>query len=384
VDVTTLTGKVMCGYQGWFNCEGDGAQHGWAHWGKSHGIPSPGKVKVDLWPDVSELGADEKFNTNFHHADGSTAQVFSSFNKTTALRHFTWMRDYGIDGVFVQRFVSNIHLPEVVRHNNTLLAHCREGANRNGRAWALMYDLSGLGAGRIDDVIEDWRALRNQMKIGEDKAYLHHRDKPLVAVWGVGFKKRAYTLDDCRRLIEALKNDGCSVMLGIPAYWREQKKDAITDLVLHDIIGLADVISPWNVGRYHSPEEVNSHVKNITTPDIAWCAGKRIDYLPVVFPGFSWHNMKPEAKTNEIPRLRGDFFWTQFREMKQAGATMLYVAMFDEVDEGTAIFKCTNDVPIGSPFVSYEGLPSDYYLRLTGAGARLLRGELPPDAPKPK
>ncbi|MEI9897852.1 MAG: hypothetical protein WDN28_29340 [Chthoniobacter sp.] len=29
VDTGTLTGKVMCGYQGWFNCEGDGANRGW-------------------------------------------------------------------------------------------------------------------------------------------------------------------------------------------------------------------------------------------------------------------------------------------------------------------------------------------------------------------
>src|SRR3954464_650030 len=32
VDTSTLTGKVMCGYQGWFNCDGDGAGRGWAHW----------------------------------------------------------------------------------------------------------------------------------------------------------------------------------------------------------------------------------------------------------------------------------------------------------------------------------------------------------------
>jgi hypothetical protein len=52
--------------------------------------------------------------------------------------------------------------------------------------------------------------------------------------------------------------------------------------------------------------------------------------------------------------------------------------MFDEVDEGTAIFKCTNDVPAGdTKFVTYEGLPSDFYLRLTGAGAKMLRGEIP-------
>ena len=58
---------------------------------------------------------------------------------------------------------------------------------------------------------------------------------------------------------------------------------------------------------------------------------------------------------------------------------MVYQAMFDEVDEGTAIFKCTNDPPVGaSTFLNYEGLPSDHYLRVVGAATRLLRGDLPP------
>jgi len=53
------------------------------------------------------------------------------------------------------------------------------------------------------------------------------------------------------------------------------------------------------------------------------------------------------------------------------------VAMFDEVDEATAIFKCTSDVPVAPPnkFITYEGLPADHYLKLTALGARLLRGE---------
>lgn len=51
--------------------------------------------------------------------------------------------------------------------------------------------------------------------------------------------------------------------------------------------------------------------------------------------------------------------------------------MFDEVDEGTAIFKVTNTPPVPDRFATYEGLPSDHDLRLTGEGGKLLRGERP-------
>ena len=96
-----------------------------------------------------------------------------------------------------------------------------------------------------------------------------------------------------------------------------------------------------------------------------------------MFPGFSWHNMNPESPLNQIPRLGGQFLWSQFTAAKKAGAKMLYVAMFDEMDEATAIFKCTNDPPVGeSPFLTYEELPSDHYLWLTGEGGKLLRGEV--------
>ena len=51
--------------------------------------------------------------------------------------------------------------------------------------------------------------------------------------------------------------------------------------------------------------------------------------------------------------------------------------------EGTAIFKCTNDVPVGEPakFLTLEGLPSDHYLRLVGKGARMIRREIPASEP---
>jgi len=373
----------MCGYQGWFNAEGDGAERGWVHWTKKRGQLADGNAKIDLWPDVSELGADERFATGFQRTDGKPAEVFSSYKSATVLRHFQWMREYGIDGAFVQRFVGGLRDPRVLRHNNVVLDHCREGAHRNGRAYAVMYDLSGLGAGRIEEVMEDWCALRTRMHLGEDAAYLKHRGKPVVVVWGIGFNDgRAYTLDECRRLVEFLKSDpqagGCTVMLGVPTYWRELKADTVHDPALRDVIKAADIVSPWTVGRYRNPADARRYAEKTMQADFAWCREQKLDYLPVVFPGFSWHNMYG-APLDMIPRLRGQFLWSQFTAAKRAGATMIYVAMFDEVDEGTAIFKCTNDVPVGdkSKFVTYEGLPSDSYLKLTGQGARLLRGEIP-------
>lgn len=382
VDASTLTGRVMCGYQGWFNAEGDGANRGYHHWAKGSARPAPGNPTVEMWPDLSGFAAEERFPTDLKHADGRTAEVFSSARKPTVLRHFEWMREYGIDGVFVQRFAGPLRDSRHLRANNVVLDHCREGANRSGRAYAVMYDLSGLGPGRVAGVAADWHELRTKMRITEDAAYLRHRGKPLVAIWGVGFNDdRRYTVAECRELVELLKKDGCSVMLGVPTGWRELHRDAVKDPALHDVLKLADVVSPWTVGRYRTPAEAARHGAKVVEPDIAWCRENGPDYMPVAFPGFSWANLKRDA-SNAIPRLKGEFLWSQFVAAKKAGATSLYVAMFDEVDEGTAIFKCTNDVPVSpqDQFATYEGLPSDFYLKLTGRGARLLRGEIPIDS----
>ena len=270
VDTSTLAGKVMCGYQGWFACEGDGAEIGFQHWTKRGGSLGPGNAKVDLWPDVSELVADERFATGFQLADGKPAEVFSSYKQATVLRHFRWMREYGIDGAFVQRFIGSLRGANSLRHNNVVLANCREGANRNGRAYAVMYDLSGLGAGRMREVMDDWTALRTQMRIADDPAYLRHRGKPLVAVWGIGFNDgRKYTVAECRELVEFLKKDGCSVMLGVPTGWRALDRDSVRDPGLHEVIKLADVVSPWTVGRYRTPAEAARHGEKMLAPDLA-------------------------------------------------------------------------------------------------------------------
>lgn len=58
---------------------------------------------------------------------------------------------------------------------------------------------------------------------------------------------------------------------------------------------------------------------------------------------------------------------------------MLYVAMFDEIDEGTALIKISNHPPESEDyhFVDNDGMPSDHYLWLTGKAGQVLRKEIP-------
>ena len=382
VDPGTLKGKVMTGYQGWFNCEGDGANLTWTHWAKDLGKPfQPGNIAVDQWPDVSEFDDDELYTTAFRYKDGTPARTFSSHNRKTVLRHFKWMRDYGIDGAFVQRFANGLKDKTLRYHKDKVLSSAREGANRYGRTYTIMYDLTGIPDDYIIKVFDDWRMLRDKMHITEDPAFQHHNGKPVVGIWGVGFNgkiKRRPGFKECTELLKKFNADGCSVMLGTATGWRAQDNDATQSPELHKVLLMADVISPWSVGRFGTVSGAKKHAEKYWNKDVVWAKEHGIDYMPVVFPGFSWHNLTGK-KLASIPRRDGQFMWSQIVANKKAGAEMIYIAMFDEVDEATAIFKCTNNPPTsdGVKFLTMNGLPSDFYLRLTGEAGKLLRGEIP-------
>jgi hypothetical protein len=146
-----------------------------------------------------------------------------------------------------------------------------------------------------------------------------------------------------------------------------------------------DVISPWAVGRYRDNSGADNFRNNKIEPDLATATSKNIDYMPVIFPGFSWYNLKIEEgrPLNQIKRNGGTFYWRQMFNAIDAGCNMVYIAMYDEVDEGTAIYKTAENVsqiPTKGKFVTldidgYE-LPSDWYLRLTGEGTKMLRQEI--------
>ena len=386
----TYDGRVMAGYQGWFHNRSGGVMY-----------PNEESVRIDMWPDVSEY--EKTYPTGLKLANGETARFFCSDDESTVETHFRWMEEYGLDGVFLQRFFGNAtrRSKEGREASATVIRHALKAAQKHSRAVAIMYDLSGLRPGRDDclKLVADWKFLVDEVKAtsyGARNMYLHHRGKPLVVIWGVGFPDRPYSIRDIKlaEFMDFLKNDpeygGCSVMLGVPTHWRALEHDCVKDAYLHELVRKADLVMPWMVGRF-TPLLYNdmNRYRGIVSADLAWCKAAGVDYVPLVYPGFSWYNLSRKEKGLKpmpvecIPRQGGTFYWDQIQAAVAAGANRLYVAMFDEVNEGTAIFKVSDNPPVGTTvkFARMDGCPSDHYLFLTGEGAKLLRGERAPTQP---
>lgn len=379
---TSYKGLVMAGYQGWFTAEGDGAGRGWHHYEKN-GKFEPGMNTIDFWPDVSEYT--KTYKTAFKFADGKDAYVYSPYDAESVDLHFKWMKEYGLDGVFMQRFVSEIKSANGKQHFNKVLDNALKAANKYQRAICVMYDLSGCSPTDLQILINDWNELQATFSLfdnAKNPTYLRHNKKPLLVIWGVGFSDgRKYSIADVQSMVNTLKGPEkkVSIMLGVPYYWRTMQKDTENNALLHEVIKSADIIMPWAVGRYNSGSYMATASATLSG-DISWCKTNKIHYVPLVFPGFSWGNLKNDFNIyNQIPRNKGEFFWQQVAGAKMAGAESLYLAMFDEIDEGTALFKCQKEgfLPLNGAgkFVGIEPeLDTDYYLWLAGKATEWIHG----------
>lgn len=125
--------------------------------------PDENSVRIDMWPDVSEY--EKTYPTGQKLADGSTARFFSSTDESTVDLHFKWMQEYGLDGVFMQRFFGAAR-PEA-RKRSFVLQHAMKAASKYRRAIGVMYDLSGLGAKGEDCsmLIDDWKYLVDSLRV---------------------------------------------------------------------------------------------------------------------------------------------------------------------------------------------------------------------------
>ena len=236
VDPSTLEGKVLFGYQGWFDCASEQVPGStWSHW--SRGVPKAETLAIDMYPDLSEFDRDELCAVPGMTIGGKPAYLFTSRNAKTVLRHFRWMKDYGLDGVLVQRFISGAGRNRA--SGDVVLKNIMAAAAATGRTFAIEYDISGGKEESFFQLLrDDWAYLVDDLKVTSHPNYLRHKSKPVLSVWGMGLgtvdKHPPEKPEVAKQVIEWFQNGAApkyrvAYMGGTPARWRTLKADAAKD-----------------------------------------------------------------------------------------------------------------------------------------------------------
>jgi hypothetical protein len=376
-----IIGKIITGYQGWFVCSGDTSPlDGWVHWAQGSTAPRPGYAGFDLYPDMREYTT--TYNTGFaNFGNGQAATLFSSYDAQVVNKHFEWMETYGIDVAALQRFGHSLSSSKHKGHKDGIATRVKNAAEAYNRKFYIMYDISSWD-GFQSEIKTDWiNTITGSLDLLSSPAYAKENGMPVVCVWGIGSSGRPGNQNSWTDVITWLKDQGCYVIVGAEKNWRERPDVRMA-------CENADMISPWHVGTF-SLTGVDTWGDKIAA-DMIHCKNLGIDYMPVLWPGFSWANWKEgyENKQNHHPRMHGDFMWHQFyvvkRKFNWAEMTATaYIAMFDEYDESTAIAKAAEDesmIPGDQWFLTLDAdgvrCSSDFYLRLTGDGAKMLKDQI--------
>jgi F5/8 type C domain len=368
--VGDVVGKITVGYQGWFACAGDGAPiNGWWHWSQDWSRPpSPSNNgTLRAWPDMREYA--RGYQTAYPNLNnGQPATLFSSYDQQTVDTHFGWMRDNGCDTAALQRFNPTGGEGPT---RDAMAAKVRSAAEGTSRKFYIMYDVSGW-TNMQSEIKTDWT---NKMKAHTaSSAYAKQNGKPVVCVWGFGFNddNHPFSAAACLDVVNWFKAQGCYVIGGVPREWRTGTGGSRSGYA--DVYHALNMISPWMVGAIGDAAGSDAIYRDVNVPDQADCDAHGIDYQPCVLPG----------DVSARQRAHGDFMWRQFYNMVRVGAQGIYVSMFDEYNEGNQIAKTAENasmVPSGSGLLALDedGTPcsSDYYLRLTADGGRMLKGQLP-------
>jgi len=396
-----FTGKSVAGYQVWFKT--GNATSGWTHW-SGNTPPAPNKTHFEIYPDITEyLDTDLAQTALANFGNGNPAKLFNSTNKTVIDTHFKWMKDYGVDGAAIQRFIGNIG-GAIVNSPNSAPKKIKEAAEANGRIFYICYDTSssGMEATWADVIKFDWvYNVEQNNNLTASPAYAKVGNKPVVQLWGPGFAggKNPGTASETIALIQFLQSRGCYVIGGTPRSWREGNRDskglAQSSTLPGDkenflpVYNSYNMISPWMPGRIRNNADSDSMLTSTMIPDKNFCDTNNIGYMPVLFPGFAWSQWN-DGDVNWAPRNAGDFMWRQAYNIKSLGISNMYFAMFDEYDEGTAIMKNATDwstIPTDQYFLtsSADGTwcSSDFQLRVAGASVEMLKGTRPQNSIMP-
>ncbi|KAA1260261.1 hypothetical protein LF1_28000 [Rubripirellula obstinata] len=374
VDATTISGKVLAGYQGWFDTPNDAQGGGYRHWGE------PGDWSVDAWPDPNDYDATELFAVpGATTASGEPAYLISSNNQDVVRRHFQWMRQHDIDGVLLQRFSESFMSPNpdgsYSGEKQWALVNARSSAHLEGRTWAVEYDIqmSDVTAEqretRIQQVKDDWDFLTNSngFDLLSDTRYLRQDGKPVVAIFGLYISgNNSYTTAQQTDLTDFFRSRGVYL---IGAGRHSESANHVADA------GLNDAYIPW-MGYF-------SGGSSFTPADDA--LDGITEHIPHVSPGFSWTQLKEDADSAFRDREDGSHYWQLMHDaVQETDSSWIFVGMFDEYDEATHIMPASDDPPIPETddegnsyrFVTNGPRPNDWWLALTGQGKKALQGKI--------
>ena len=363
-----VVGKITVGYQGWFACIGDGAPiNAWWHWSQNESqAPSPSNTNIKAWPDMSEYT--KGYQTAFANCNnGQPATLFSSYDQQTVNTHFQWMQQNGCDTAALQRFDPNGGEGAT---RDAMATKVRSAAESTGVKFYIMYDVTGW-TNMANEITVDWQ---NKMSaLTSSPQYAHQNGKPVVCIWGFGIDDNNHPWDapTCLNVVNWFKNAGCYVIGGVAREWRSGNNGSRAGF--DSVYYAFNMISPWMVGAIGNVNDSDYYYNADNVPDVAACQSHGIDYQPCVLPG----------DVSLRQRAHGDFMWRQFYNMVRAGAQGIYISMFDEYGEGNQIAKTTPTqatVPSNSGLLSLDedgtACSSDYYLRLTNDGGRMLKGQI--------
>ncbi|TDW21646.1 glycoside hydrolase family 71/99-like protein [Kribbella kalugense] len=370
-----VVGKVTVGYQGWFACAGDGAPiNGWWHWSNNWGQPpSPTNTAIVSWPDVRDYNS--TYQTAYSNlGNGQPAKLFSSYDQQTVDTHFQWMQQNGCDTAALQRFNPTGGEGPT---RDAMAAKVRQSAEQYGRKFYIMYDATGW-TNMQSEMKSDWTSKMSAYT--SSSAYARQNGKPVVCIWGFGFNEanKDFPASVCLDVINWFKDQGCYVIGGVPTHWLPGNEDSRPGYL--DVYHAFNMLSPWMVGRISDIAGADHYYNNVNQQDQADCNAHGIDYQPCVIPG--------DLQSGH--RAHGELMWRQFYNLTRVGVQGFYISMFDEFNEGNQIAKTAESsawIPSSSGIRALDedgtACSSDYYLRLTNDGGRMLKGEAPVTETRP-
>lgn len=358
-----VVGRITAGYQGWFLAAGDGSlfnsfQHN----------------NLECWPDTREytktynnptFWQDSVVTTATTLGNGQPATLISDYDQSTVNTHFLWMQQYGVETVALQRFIGHFSDPRVKDQVNTVLTRVAAAAQTYARKYYVMYDCSAT-----DPIVSDFDTYISSHTT--EAAYAKQNSKPVICLYGIGKSDRGTTANWVT-LINNLKAKGLYVI--------GATQGNFTAGNYLDAVNVCDMIMDWGVGRSQ-----NYGFQSLFTTNMTYCNAHGLDYQADIYPGTAFSNSHTTGKSprNAIKRNHGDYMWTQFVAAKNAGVPSIYISMFDEMNEATQIMKSaenSSQIPAGKYFLTLDAdgtaCSSDFYLRLTGDGMKMIRGQIP-------